>query len=106
MIEVEGRVLAPHGLADRRMRIWLSQLERWHFGRHEPPHIGDIYDRTGELPGGGLESMLYIPKDTWLTSIECLNTIWRRLRLTGVDGDGRRMTLIDFSFSSPPSPPS
>ena len=44
--------------------------------------------------------MLYIPKDTWLTSIECLNTIWRRLRLTGVDGDGRRMTLIDFSFSS------
>jgi hypothetical protein len=102
MIEVDGRVLAPQGLADRRMRIWLSQLEKWHFGRHEPPHIGAIFDRTGEVPGGGLETALYIPKDAWLTSIECLGMIWRRLSLTGVHGDGRRMTLVDFSFSSLP----
>jgi hypothetical protein len=105
MIEVEARVLAPQGLAGRRMRIWLSQLEGWHFGRHEAPYIGDIHDREGELPGGGLEATLYVPRDAWLTSIECLTTIWRRLRLTGVDGDGRKMTLIDFSFSSLPFPP-
>lgn len=102
MIEIEGQVLAPRSLGDRRMRIWLSQLERWHLGAREPPHIGDIYDRTDELPGGGLEAMLYIPKDAWLTSIECLSMVWRRLSLRGVDGDGRRMTVVDFSFSASP----
>jgi hypothetical protein len=105
MIEIQGRVLAPEGLADQRMRIWLDQLESWHFSRCEPPHIGDIYDRTGELPGGGLETTLYIPKDAWLTAISCLSTVWRRLRLTGADGDGRRMRLVDFSFSSDGLPP-
>jgi hypothetical protein len=100
MIEVSARVLAPQTLAGHPMRIWLSQLNRWHFGRHEAPHIGDIYDRTGELPGGGLEATLYIPKDAWLTLVECLNMIWKRLESTGIDGDGRRMTLVDFSFST------
>lgn len=100
MIEIEGRVLAPGGLAGRRMRIWLGQLERWRLMPGEPPNIGDIYDRTGELPGGGLETNLYIPKDAWLTANFCLDTVWRRLKLTGVEGDGRRMRLVDFSFSS------
>ena len=58
MIEIEGRVVAPEGLAGRRMRIWLDQLESWHFSRSEPPQIGDIYDRAGELPGAGLETTL------------------------------------------------
>ncbi|MDO8801822.1 hypothetical protein [Phenylobacterium sp.] len=100
MIEIEGRVLAPEGLADRRMRIWVDQLESWHFSRSEPLHIGDIYDRAGELPGAGLEATLYIPKDAWLTATICLSTVWRRLRLTGANGDGRSMRLVDFSFSS------
>lgn len=100
MIEIEARVLAPQALAGRRMRIWLDQLERWHVSRHEPPHIGDIHDRTGELPGGGLEATLYIPKDAWLTAMSCLSTVWRRLRMTGADDDGGRMRLVDFSFSS------
>ncbi|WP_340644966.1 hypothetical protein [Phenylobacterium sp.] len=105
MIEIEGRVVAPEGLADRRMRVWLDQLESWHFSRGQPPHIGDILDRTGELPGGGLEATLYIPKEAWVTAVCCLSTVWRRLRMTGANGDGRRMTLVDFSFSSdgPPS---
>jgi hypothetical protein len=105
MIEIEGRVLAPRSLGGHRMRLWLSQLKSWHFGRYQPPYIGDIYDRTGELPGGGLEAMLYIPEEAWLTAVECLNTIWRRLELRGVDGDGRRMTVVDFSFSSNALPP-
>ncbi|MBP8248320.1 MAG: hypothetical protein KAX56_15730 [Phenylobacterium sp.] len=100
MIEIEGRVLAPEGFGDRRIRIWLDQLESWHFSRSEPPQIGDIYDRAGELPGAGLETTLYIPEDAWLTATICLNTVWRRLRLTGVDGDGRSMRLVDASFSS------
>ena len=82
------------------MRIWLGQLERWRLMPGEPPNIGDIYDRTGELPGGGLETTLYIPKDAWLTANFCLDTVWHRLKLTGVEGDGRRMRLVDFSFSS------
>lgn len=105
MIDIEGRVLGPQGLAGRRMRIWLDQLESWHFSRRDPPHIGDIYDRTGELPGGGLETTLYIPKDAWPTAVYCLNTIWRRLKLTGAKGEGRRMTLVDFSFSTDRPPP-
>jgi hypothetical protein len=105
MIDIEGRVLAPEGLAGRRMRIWLDQLESWHFSRRDPPHIGDICDRTGELPGGGLETTLYIPKDAWLPAVDCLNTIWRRLKLTGINGDGYRMKLVDFSFFSGGSPP-
>jgi hypothetical protein len=99
-IELAGRIATPHGLAGRPIRLWLSQLGRWNFGRHERPHIGDLYDRTGELPGGGLEATLYIPKDAWLSSMQCLGTVWRRLELTAVDGDGRRMTIVDCSFSS------
>jgi hypothetical protein len=100
MIDIEGRVLAPQSLANRRMRIWLDKLERWHFSRSDPPHIGDIYDRTGELPGGGLETTLYIPKDAWPMAVECLHTIWRHLSLTGADGNGREMRLVAFSFSA------
>ena len=100
MIEIEGRVLAPQSFTDRRMRIWLSQLQSWNFHRHRVPDIGDIYDRTGELPGGGLEAMLYLPTEAWLTAIECLSKIWRHLNLSGAEGDGRRMTVVDFSFSS------
>jgi hypothetical protein len=99
-IEIEGRVLAPEGLAGRRMRIWLGQRERWRLMPGEPPDIGDIYDRTGELPGGGLETSLHIPKNAWLTANFCLDTVWRYLKLAGADGDGRRMKLVDFSFSS------
>lgn len=105
MIEIEGRVLAPEGLSGLRMRIWLDQLESWHLRRHKPPQLGNLSDRTAELPGGGLETTLHIPKDAWLTAVHCLGTVWRRLNLTGVDGDGRRMRLIDFSFSSDGLPP-
>lgn len=100
MIEIKGRVVAPRPILDRPIRIWLGQLERWHFSTREPPNIGDIYDRTGELPGGGLEAAIYIPKDAWSTSVLCLGTKWRRFDFTGVDGDGCRMRLVDFSFSS------
>jgi hypothetical protein len=100
MIEIDGRVLAPSNFGDRQMRIWLSQLQEWDFDKHRPAYIGEIYDRTGELPGGGLEATMRIPKDAWLTAVECLNTIWRRLSFTAVDGDGNRMTIIAFSFSS------
>lgn len=100
MIEIEGRVLAPLMLADQRMRIWLDRLEEWHFSQHSPPNIGDLFDRTGELPGGGLEASLYIPKDAWTAAVHCLGTTWRSLKLTGVNGDGYRMTIVDFSFSS------
>ena len=100
MLEIIGRVLAPAILEGRRMRIWLNRLERWHFSKHEPPYIGDLYDRTGELPGGGLGAMIYIPKDAWLPALHCLGTKWDRLGVTGADGDGRRMTVVDFSFSS------
>ncbi len=99
-IEVTGRMTAPQPMSDRPIRIWLSQLERWHFSRREPPYIGDLCDRTHELPGGGLEAAIYIPKDAWSTSILCLGMKWRRFDFTGVDGDGRRMRLVDFSFSS------
>lgn len=99
-IEIEGRVLAPERLAGRRLRIWLGELEPERFMPGEAPQIGDIYDRVGEIPGGDLEATLYIPKDAWLTANFCLDTVWRRLKLTGVDGDGRRMRLVDFSFSS------
>ena len=105
MIDIEGQVLAPQGLAGRRIRIWLSQLETWHFSRHSPPYIGTICDRTDELPGGGLEVSLYVPKDAWLTAVGCLSTVWRRLELTGADGDGDSMRLVNFAFlSGGPSP--
>jgi hypothetical protein len=100
MLEIIGPVVRPEPLQGRRMRIWLNQLERWHFSRRGPPRIGDLYDRTGELPGGGLDAMIYIPKDAWLPATQCLGTTWRRLSLTGVNGDGRRMTIVDFAFSS------
>jgi hypothetical protein len=101
-IEIEGRVIAPHALADRRIRIWLSQLERWHFSRTRPAYIGTLSDRTGEIPGGGLEAMLYVPKDAWLTAIGCLGTIWRRLKLNGVVNENGSVTILEFSFSADP----
>ena len=100
MIEIEGRVLAPQSLGGRRIRVWVSQLESWHFAKNQLPYIGYICDRTGELPGGGLEAALYIPEDAWLPAIGCLGATWRRLEITGADGDGRDMTIVDFSFSS------
>lgn len=93
-------MIAPQRLSDLPVRIWLSQQERWHLSRREPPYIGNLYDRTGELPGGGLEAAIYIPNDAWSTSVLCLGTKWRRFGFTGVDGDGRRMRLVEFSFSS------
>ncbi|TAL36896.1 MAG: hypothetical protein EPN98_04210 [Phenylobacterium sp.] len=100
MIEIEGRVLAPQSLGGRRIRVWLSQLKSWHFAKHRHPFIGYICDRTGELPGGGLETMLYIPEDAWLPAIGCLAATWRRLDITGAEGNGRDMAIVDFSFSS------
>lgn len=100
MLELEGRVASPKPYAGKPMRIWLSRLERWHFERHRPAYIGDILDRSEELPGGGLEAVLYIPKDAWPTSTICLGGIWRHLRLSGVDGDGHRMTVVALSFSA------
>jgi len=99
-ITIEGRVVGPDRLAGRRMRIWLSQLERWHFSRRRPAYIGTLSDRTGELPGGGLEAMLYIPKDAWLTAVGCLGTIWRRLNLNGVENEDGSVTILEFSFSA------
>ena len=99
MIEVAGRVLAPEPLVGHPMRVWVNQLPRQRRPRRLPD-IGDIYDRTGELPGGGLEVMLFIPEAAWLPSIHCLGTTWRRLTIRGVEGDGRRMRLVDFSFTA------
>lgn len=104
MIDIEGRVLAPHVLAGRSIRVWLSQLQKWHFSREAPPYLGVLSDRANELPGGGLEASLYIPADAWLPTVECLGTIWKRLRMTGIDGDGVAMALVDFSFSSDEQP--
>jgi hypothetical protein len=100
MIEIKGQMIAPQPMVGLPVRIWLSQLETRHFSGREPPYIGDFYDRTGELPGGGLEAAIFIPKDAWSTSVLCLGMKWRRFDFTGVDGDGRRMRLVDFAFSS------
>ena len=100
MIDIRGQVLAPQALAGRPMRIWLSQLQKWHFSRTALPYLGTLSDRTNELPGGGLEASLYIPEAAWLPAVECLGSIWKRLKMTGADGDGFTMTLVDFSFSS------
>jgi hypothetical protein len=102
MIEIEGRVIAPPALAGRRMRVWLSKLKRWHFSRTRPAYIGTLSDRTGELPGGGLEVSLYIPEDAWQTAVACLNTIWRRLKLNGVENEDGSVTILEFSFSAEP----
>jgi len=101
-ITIEGRLLAPSAFEGRRMRIWLSQLNPWHFSRTRPAYIGNLSDRTGELPGAGLEATLYIPKDAWLTAVGCLGTIWRRLKLNGVEAEDGSMTIIEFSFSTAP----
>jgi hypothetical protein len=98
-IEIEGRVVAPKRLAGRRMRIWLSKLERWHLNSS---YIGSLGDRTGVLPGGGLETSLYIPKDGWLTALECLASIWRHLVLDGVEAEDGSVTILAFSFSASP----
>lgn len=100
MIEIKGRMIAPQHMFGLPVRIWLSQLEAWHFSGREPPYIGDFYDRTGELPGGGLEAAIYIPKDAWSTSVLCLGMKWRRLDFTGFEGEERQMRLVEFSFSS------
>ena len=93
------------GLIYSRMIDIEGQLETWHFSQHSPPYIGTICDRTDELPGGGLEVSLYVPKDAWLTAVGCLSTVWRRLELTGADGDGDSMRLVNFAFlSGGPSP--
>ena len=99
-IEIEGRVVGPHQFADRRMRIWLSRLERWHFSRTRPACIGSFSDRAHELPGGGLEAMIYIPKEAWETAIGCLGTIWRRLKLNGAANEDGSVTILEFSFSA------
>lgn len=100
MLEIPGTVLAPAVFHGRGMRIWLNQLKRWHISPHRRPFIGELYDRTGELPGGGLEAIIYIPGEAWLPATQCLGAAWRRLSLTGVNGDGRCMTLVEFAFSS------
>ncbi len=100
MIEVQGEVLTPSELAGRPIRIWLTPLQAWNVTRGAPPHIGDISDRTGQIPGGGLEASLKIPPDSWTTAMHCLSSVWRQLSLTGVASDGRNMRISEFSFSS------
>jgi hypothetical protein len=100
MINIEGRALAPAALAGRRVRVFLDQLHPSNSSRRSPPHIGDLCDRTGELPGAGLEVSLYIPGDAWAPAVQCLSTIWRYLKLTSVEGDDHRMRVVDFSFHS------
>lgn len=99
-ITIEGSVVGPSGLAGRRMRIWLSQLEHWHFSRRQRPLIGYLSDRRGEIPGGDLEARLYIPRDAWLTAVGCLNMIWRWLKLNGVENEDGSVTILEFSFSA------
>jgi len=100
MLNVEGRLVSPEPLAGRRIRLWIAPLERQPLWRRRAPEIGYICDRTGDLPGGGLEAGIHIPEDDWLTSLHCLTTIWRSLRLAGIDGDGRQMRLAEYAFSS------
>jgi hypothetical protein len=99
-IEIEGRVIGSHKFSGRQMRIWLSKLEPWHFTRARPAYIGSLSDRAGELPGGGLEAMIYIPKDAWETAIGCLGTIWRRLKINGVVSEDGSVAVLEFSFSA------
>jgi hypothetical protein len=102
LLELGGRVLAPEIFRDRTMHIWLSQLNSWNLRRPpRAPDIGEIVDRTDELPGGGLEASLLVPQDAWPTCVQRLGAEWRTLAVRGVDGNGRRTTVIDFSFSSP-----
>lgn len=103
MIDIEGRVISPDRLADRRMRVFLSQLQWWHFSRTRSAYIGTLSDRTGELPGGGLEASLYIPEEAWLTAVTCLGSIWRHLRLTGLEQEDGRVTVLEFAFSGEPA---
>jgi len=103
MIDIEGRVIEPDRLAGRRMRVFLSQLQWWHFSRTRSAYIGTLSDRTGELPGGGLEASLYIPQEAWLTAVTCLGSIWRRLRLNGVEHEDGRVTVLEFAFSAEPA---
>jgi len=98
LIHVEGRVVAPQELSGRRIRVWLSELERWHFSRARPVFIGSFLDRTGELPGGGLEAHIYLPKDAWDTALGCLGTIWRRIKLNGAANEDGSMTVLEYSF--------
>jgi hypothetical protein len=103
MINIEGRVVAPKHLAGRRMRIFLSKLEWWRLRRHgRPADIGCLSDRTGEIPNGDLEASLFIPKDAWLPAVGCLNTIWRRLKFSGVENEDGSVTILEFSFSAGP----
>lgn len=97
---IEGRVTAPDGLAGRRIRIWLGELKQWHFSRRQPPYIGQLSNRTDEIPGGCLQASLFIPEDAWLPAVHCLGTIWRELRLKGVQGEDGAVTILEFSFSS------
>lgn len=100
MLNAEGRLVSPEPLAGRRIRLWVSPLGRQPLWRRRTPEIGYISDRAGDLPGGGLEAGIRIPEDDWLTSLQCLTTIWRSLRLAGIDGDGRQMRLAEYAFSS------
>jgi len=102
LIEIEGRVVGPDELSGRRIRVWLSKLERWHFSRARPVFIGSFSDRSGELPGGGLEAHIYLPRDAWDTAIMCLGTIWRRIKLDGAGNEDGSMTVLEFSFSASP----
>jgi len=104
MIDIEGRVIEPDRFAGRRMRIFLSQLRWWHFSRTRPAYIGALSDRTGELPGGGLEASLYIPEQAWSTAVTCLGAVWRRLRLNGVEHEDGHVTIREFAFSAAPKP--
>jgi hypothetical protein len=99
-IEIEGRVLAPRELEGRRMRIWLSKLEKWHFSRTRPADIGALSDRDGQIPGGGLEAMLYIPQDAWLAALVCLEAVWACLKLNGAENEDGSVTILEFSFSA------
>lgn len=100
MLHVEGRLVSPEPLAGRRIRLSTSPLERQPLWRLRAPEIGCICERTGDLPGAGLEAGVHVPEGHGLPSLQCLTTIWRTLRLTGVDGDGRQMRLAENACSS------
>lgn len=52
------------------------------------------------LPNGGFEASLYIPKEAWLTAVECLGAIWRRLILNGVEAEDGSVTILEVPGSS------
>ena len=96
---IEGRLMAPAAVRDRRVQVWLSP-----FGsemRSESDDLGGVGRLWRHDParyGFDHSATLLIPESSISPTATCLASVWRYIHIWVRDDDGDELTVDRFTF--------